>query len=381
VSAGHRDTPAAPFAARPAGRAGPPSRHPPGGLDLAGARRAVDHALRCFVEDKIRDAPHPDTRPLIEHLRRLLEAGGKRIRPTLCVIGWHAAGGTGTPPQLSGLAAAVEMFHAAALIHDDIIDRSATRHGIPSAHHALRAYATAPSGRATAAWFGDSAALVLGDLALSWSDQLLHQAGLDAPQMQAVVPLFGALRTEALTGCYVELLATGHPRHDAETAIGINHLKTAKYTIERPLQLGAALAGATPTLLHAFTAYGLPLGQAFQLRDDILGVFGDPAVTGKSDSSDLRRAKFTSLVVEASAVDPTVADDLAAIRRGPEGSTEALVSSLKARIVAAGAKERVEARIQRLAVEALAEIQAADLGAHGQELLEGAAALIGGRSQ
>jgi geranylgeranyl diphosphate synthase type I len=363
VNAGHRDTPAAPFAARPAGRAGPPSRHPPGDLDLAGARRAVDHTLRCFVEDKIRDAPHPDARPLIEHLRRLLEAGGKRIRPALCVIGWHAAGGTGTPPQLSGLAAAVEMFHAAALIHDDIIDRSATRHGIPSAHHALRAYATAPSGRATATWFGDSAALVLGDLALSWSDQLLHRAGLDATQTQAVVPLFGALRTEALTGCYVELLATGHPRHDAETAIGINHLKTAKYTVERPLQLGAVLGGAGRTVLDTCAAYGLPLGEAFQLRDDVLGVFGDTTSTGKPALDDLREGKPTLLLALALSHATPGQRELLHRFVGDPSLEEEGAATVREILTETGARQEVEHRIEAQRLKAVTALHGQDLPA------------------
>ncbi|MEW9551205.1 polyprenyl synthetase family protein [Nonomuraea sp. NPDC050783] len=268
-------------------------------VDLAGIRRDVEGVLRSFLDEKHRAIPHPRARPLVEHLRGLLDAGGKRLRPVLCVVGWHAAGRTGVSEEILHLAAAVEMFHAAAMIHDDIIDRSATRRGAPSAYHALRAHCPAPAGSETAWWFGVSAALILGDLALSWSDELAYRGQPDMSRLRDAFPPLNALRAEALTGAYVELLATGQYGTDIELAMEINRLKSAKYTVERPLHLGAALGGAEPAVLKACTAYGIPLGEAFQLRDELLGVFGHVPHTGKPALDDLREGKPTVLLTLA----------------------------------------------------------------------------------
>lgn len=233
-------------------------------------------------------------------LSEFVLAPGKRIRPLLCVLGWHAAsGGDGCgdgEDSLWRMAASLEVFHAFALIHDDIIDNSPTRRGRPSAH---RAFAARHRARPDADAFGVHAAILLGDLALACSDALMNSAGLSTRQRQTVLPLLDAMRAEVLLGQHLDLLATGRPTGDVDEAMAIARLKTAKYTIERPLHLGAALAGADRDLLALCSAYALPLGEAFQLRDDLLGVFGDPDLTGKPVLEDLRSGKATVLMALA----------------------------------------------------------------------------------
>ncbi|MFF7802256.1 polyprenyl synthetase family protein [Streptomyces olivaceus] len=347
----------APGSAPASGRAGSPPAGPSADpLDFAEIRRGVEDVLRCFLDERVRDLPHPKARPLVEHLRTLMGSGGKRFRPILCVVGWHAAGGSGTPRELLHLAAAIETFHSAAMIHDDIIDRSATRRGHPSAHHALRAQCTAPPGSDTSTWFGAGAALVLGDLALSWSDQLLYRGRLDIAQLRATHPLLDTLRSEALIGCYIELLATGRHTDDLDTPVEINRLKSAKYTIERPLHLGAVLAGADPAVLDTCTAYGIPLGQAFQLRDDILGVFGDTAATGKPALDDLREGKPTLLL--AIAQSRAAPDQRERLRRlvGDPLLDDAGAATVREILTATGARQEVEDLIESHRLRAVAAL-------------------------
>ncbi|MBT2411048.1 polyprenyl synthetase family protein [Streptomyces sp. ISL-12] len=284
-------------------------------LDLDALRDRIDTVLAQSLRRPPASVPSQRGRAgeLTRALTDFVLAPGKRIRPLLCVLGWHAAGGDGDGEEtLWRTAASLEVFHAFALIHDDLIDGSPTRRGRPSVH---RDFAARHRSRPDADTFGTNAALLLGDLALACSNAFVNTAGLSARQRDTVLPLLDAMRGEVLLGQYMDLMATGRPTEDVEEALTIARLKTAKYTVERPLQLGAALAGADRDLLSLCSAYALPLGEAFQLRDDLLGVFGDPAVTGKPVFEDLRSGK------------PTVLMALATRRATPEqrGTLDALV--------------------------------------------------------
>src|SRR5690606_33181977 len=173
------------------------------------------------------------------------------------------------------------------------------RRGRPTAHRALAAaYITGGGRRSRAEAHGLSAAILLGDLALVWSDELLH-SGLGGEELTRISPLMGTMRTELMHGQYLDLLSTGRLSDDVEAALRVVRYKTAKYTVEWPLRLGGVLAGATPGVLDACSAFAVPLGEAFQLRDDLLGVFGDPAETGKPVGDDIREGKATVLMALA----------------------------------------------------------------------------------
>lgn len=285
---------------------------PVGDLDLDGIQGAVETCLHDFLTGKAREAAEcglPEDPPVV--LRTFL-VGGKRFRPRLCALGWHAAGPQqGTSPPIIRVAAALEVFHAFALIHDDVMDESDLRRGRPTVHRALAdRYRRGRSAR-TAAHVGVSAAILVGDAALIWSEELLHTAGLPPPQLARVAPIVDDMRTEVLHGQYLDLVAASQPRdggrppvdgqsaHDVELALKIARYKAAKYTFERPLHVGAAIADASPPVMEALTSYALPVGEAFQLRDDLLGVFGDPADTGKPATDDLREGKHTALLALA----------------------------------------------------------------------------------
>ncbi len=311
--------------------------------------------------------------PAFEALKSLVLRGGKRLRGVLLAAAFEACGGGDRAPIMPALVG-FELLQAYLLIHDDWMDGDLVRRGGPTVHAALREVFGAAE--------GDAQAILTGDLAQALALEAITACAVPAERVGRAAKAVSVLLRNVTLGQMLDV--RGAVARYPERATALDHVyerKTASYTVTGPLEIGALLAGATDERVARLGAVARPLGILFQLRDDVLGVFGDPAVTGKSDSSDLRQGKFTALVVEASAIDPTVADDLAAVHEAPEDTIEALVASLRARIVAAGARERVEARIERLGAETLAEIEAAGLTPRGRELLEGAAAVIGGRTK
>ncbi|MEU8425578.1 polyprenyl synthetase family protein [Micromonospora sp. NPDC048835] len=260
-------------------------------------RRSVDEALRAFFADKARIAAGSGLADMVEALRDYVLAGGKRLRPLLCLCGWQAAGGTPQHPAAVAVAASLELFHAFALIHDDIVDNAAVRRGHPCLHVTLVGHGRSDD-PARNVRFGLDSAILLGDLAMVWSDEMLHSSGVTPVQMRAVRPILDQMRTELMFGQYHDLLSS-HSPPDVTTALTVASYKSGRYTVQRPLQIGAALAGADESLLAACTAFALPIGEAFQLRDDLLGIFGDPKNTGKSTLDDLREGKGTVLLAIA----------------------------------------------------------------------------------
>ncbi len=324
-------------------------------------RSSVQGTLDEFVAEQaeILAGISADLVPFTDALGALL-AGGKRLRPAFCMWGYLGAGGTDVPTALRA-AAALEMLQACALVHDDVMDDSDTRRGQPAAH---RRFATMHRGEGwlgDAGRFGDGAAILLGDLCLSWSDELLYRSGFDAEALARAKVVYDRTRTELMAGQYLDLLEQSRSEGSADRALLVVRYKSAKYTIERPLHLGAALAGGDEHLLAALSAYGLPLGEAFQLRDDVLGVFGDPAETGKPAGDDLREGKRTLLV--ATAMQRAGAAQAAQLRAGlgDPHLGAAAIESLRQVIVATGALDEVESVITRRTTEAIAALDAAGL--------------------
>jgi len=261
---------------------------------------AVADQLNAFLSEKrtLLASISPDTLVLVDSIKSLA-TGGKRMRALLCYWGWRGAGGGADAPEVVMAGAALELFQAAALIHDDIIDRSDTRRGGPSVH---RAFSTLHTDRGWALddeRFGHAAAILTGDLCLSFSEEQFAAIGASAGSRARAV--FNLMRTEVMAGQYLDILeevsGPGKPHNTAVSrASAIIRYKSAKYSSEHPLVLGGALAGGSDELLDGYSAFALPLGEAFQLRDDVLGVFGDPAQTGKPAGDDLREGKRTVLV-------------------------------------------------------------------------------------
>lgn len=298
-----------------------------------------------------------DTAPLLEALEVLL-AGGKRLRPAFCYWGFRAAGGdAGLEDTAMTCAASLEFLQACALIHDDVMDGSDTRRGQPAAHrrfahlHRGAGYLGDPEA------FGVGAAILLGDLCLSWADDLLYRSGMPADALARAKDVYDTMRTELMAGQYLDLLEQARGGGSVDRALTVTRYKTAKYTIERPLHMGARLAGADDALCDALSAYALPLGSAFQLRDDVMGVFGDPAETGKPAGDDLREGKRTVLVALATeSATPAEAETLRALLGDPRLDA-AGIEQLRAIITGTGALARTEAMIEEMLAEALSALE------------------------
>ncbi len=259
----------------------------------------VTTILDTFIDAKQRQlAPiGPELDQLVDAARRAVH-GGKRLRPAFAYWGWRAAGGGVRDAEaLLTAAAAIELVHASALAHDDVMDDSETRRGQLAAHRGFsERLQDAAVDRVDAERFGRSAAILLGDLLLSWSDEMLGSSGFKPATIVRARVYFDKLRSEVVAGQFLDVLAQTKDTSSASDALRVVRYKSAKYTVERPLQFGAALAKADPALLAALSSYGVPLGEAFQLRDDVLGVFGEPRVTGKPSGDDIREGKRTLLV-------------------------------------------------------------------------------------
>ncbi len=244
----------------------------------------------------------PDLEPFVDVLTAFVLDGGKRLRPAFCYWGCRAAGlddGSLSDDAVVRAAAALELVQACALVHDDVLDRSDTRRGGPSVHRRFATAHRASGWSGDGETFGQAAAILLGDLALVWADAMLADSGLPSAALLRGLPVWNAMRVEVMCGQYLDVAEQARGGGSVERALRVARFKAAKYTVERPLQLGAAIAGADAALLGGLSAYGVPLGEAFQLRDDLLGVFGDPEVTGKPAGDDLREGKRTVLVAYA----------------------------------------------------------------------------------
>lgn len=276
----------------------------------------VQHRLDSFLSQKSSELTKlgPDASQLLDAAKSFL-AGGKRFRAQALSLGFQAVKPLYFAQPLSddagrvvSAAAALEVFHAAALIHDDVIDRSATRRGNPTVHSAFANSHRAQSWRGSARHYGISVAILLGDLLQSWADELMQEAINYTPAAagRRVREFFNRMRTEVACGQFFDVLEEQYPQfsdtaEQFERATRVLLYKSAKYSVEEPLLIGAALAGASTELEKTLSAYGVPVGVAFQLRDDILGVFGDAEISGKPSGDDLIEGKRTVLVTLARA--------------------------------------------------------------------------------
>jgi geranylgeranyl diphosphate synthase type I len=349
-------------------------------LDVEDLRARVHKQLDAFLASQVPvlDDVSPDLAPLAEALVDLLR-GGKRLRPAFCYWGWRGAGG---PDREEAVVAAtsLELLQACALVHDDVMDGSDTRRGLPAVHRRFASLHRGNQWFGSPEGFGVGAAILLGDLCLSWADELLYRSGLPDDALSRGKPVYDVMRTELMAGQYLDLLEQARGGGSQERALRVVRYKSAKYTIERPLHLGAALAGGNDAVRAACSAYGLPLGEAFQLRDDVLGVFGDPAETGKPAGDDLREGKRTVLVA-AALVDASPAQaSLLRARLGDPALDAEGVARLREVIVDTGALAQVESLITARTEEALTALEDPAIDEAARDVLRGLAIAATSRS-
>lgn len=334
----------------------------------------------------------PELSPFLDFSREFLSAG-KRFRAQFCFRGWQAvsagrhASGHSSLDTVVSACGALELFHAAALVHDDIIDNSDTRRGAPSAHVSFADLHRRGRWEGDPTTFGTGAATLLGDLLLGWSDEMLDD-GLylmdDRRAARAARTEFNRMRTEVTAGQYLDILEERAWRDAAEDehrnrAERVLIFKSAKYSIESPLALGALLGGANEQQLASLRSYGLPLGIAFQLRDDLLGVYGDPAVTGKPSGDDLREGKRTILIaLTREALQPGARTILDEMLGDPELDDDQ-IGLLQATIRDSGAVDKVEKLIQDHVARALTALGEAPINDDARAHLRGLAVAVARR--
>ena len=351
------------------------------GQQLSRIRHETGLALEQFLDRQrvVLGGIGPELLPWLDAIGGLLQ-GGKRLRAAFCYWGWRAANGPDGPP-IYAAAAALELLHASALVHDDLIDESDTRRGRPSVHRQFASRHAERGWRGPAAAFGAGTAILIGDILLGWTDELLADSGLEPQALHRGRPVLDAMRTELIGGQYLDLLGQAGGDGSVAEALRVIRYKTASYTVARPLQLGAALAGRTdPPMTAACRGYGVPLGVAFQLRDDVLGAFGDPARTGKPSGDDLRDGKRTVLVAIARERATPAQRRVLDTRLGDPGLDETGVAEVRAVITSTGALAECELMIDSDVAEALRALEDAPIPGQAREALAELAVVATARS-
>ncbi len=339
-------------------------------MDRAELRTRVEVALAAFLGRQRERLARIDAAlaPVAASIDSLVLGDGKRMRPAFAYWGYRGAGGADRDDIVTALAS-LELVQASALIHDDVMDASDTRRGRPAVHRLFEAHHRQGGWHGVASRFGENAAILAGDLCLVWSDEMLHSAGVDPTSLARARPIFDEMRTEVMVGQYLDVLASVTDDTSIERASKIATFKSAKYTVERPLLIGAALADAGPDIESIYSTYGLALGEAFQLRDDVLGVFGDPGETGKPAGDDIREGKHTYLVATAFALaEPAEADAMRSDLGNPALDDDG-VDRFRAIITSSGALRRTEHRIADLTDTALTALTKIPLANGADEVL------------
>jgi len=345
----------------------------PGGdaATLAGLRQRFDRALAGFLKQRSGDLCADDLTAAFHLIRRFVLADGKRLRPSFCYWGARCGRDPDDEDALIRAAASLELFHSFALIHDDIMDASELRRGEPTLHRSLAR--TIPEQHHHRDRLGVSLAILAGDLLAMWSEQMFTESGVDADRLVRARSWLARMRNEVVVGQYLDLTIGAGSVAAAERVI---MLKTARYTVTRPLQVGGALAGLPDALLLEFERFGDPLGTAFQLRDDLLGVFGHPARTGKPVIDDLREGRPTVLIeIARRRAGPRQREEIDRAYGDPQLSEET-AEKLRRLIAATGAVHEVEMLIEQRRREALGVLARMAVAAPARRALEHLASAV-----
>ena len=349
-------------------------------LDELNLRNRIQENLVDFISTHraLMAGISEDSLFLVDSLAGLVD-GGKRLRPAFAYWGYRATGAPDTDAVVSACSS-LEFLQACALIHDDVMDGSDTRRGKPSVHKQFEAEHLSKNWSGSAIGYGSGSAILVGDLALSWADEMLYASGLDSKAVARAKQEYDIMRTELMAGQYLDLLE--QVRHDItpERASKVIRFKSAKYTIERPLLMGAAIADADAEVKQSLSDYGLALGEAFQLRDDVLGVFGNSETTGKPSGDDLREGKQTLLIAHARKLgNPENVSELNENLGKPDLTVEQ-ISSLQKILQECGALELVETRISEQTQHALNVLQDAKITEDSKQALNSLAIMATKRS-
>lgn len=333
----------------------------------ASVRNAVSEAVTRFVAEHGADQLGKTGVEITGDVLRGFLTGGKCLRSTFMYLGWLS--GQDEDAAALRAAASLELLHAFALLQDDVMDGATLRRGRPAAHVAFARWHRERGLTGSSDRFGESAAVLLGDLCLVWAEQMWRESGVATAALSRAWPRYDAMRSELAVGQFADLVndAAGFPTLDQ--VLDVSRRKSGNYTVRRPLEIGAALAGCCPAVLAALGVYGKAIGEAFQMRDDLLGVFGSESVTGKPAGVDLFERKATSVVVSAyHLADAPLRRELAALMRAPHvGETD--IDRWRDLIAATGAVRWIEQMIDQRVCRALEGIRTPEISGHVQKAL------------
>lgn len=308
-----------------------------------GLRRSASDAVAEFVSSKCTPELAGTGVDIAAEVMSQFITGGKCLRSTFMYLGWLC--GADDDDAAVRAAASLELLHAFALLHDDVMDESDLRRGAPSAHLRFAGWHRDRALPGSAGRFGESAAILLGDLCLVWAEQMLRDSGVNAVALQRVWPRYDAMRTELAVGQFADLCNVAPPLPTVETVLDVARRKSGNYTVRRPLEIGADMSGCDERSLWLLGRYGTAVGEAFQLRDDLLGAFGSPTVTGKPCGADFYEHKVTSVVAAAHQLaDPSTRRQLLELMTADDVD-EADLARWRALITATGASDRIESMI------------------------------------
>ncbi len=332
---------------------------PAAGHVLQSVADRVDAVLESFLSGRAAELADLDEAlvPVADAVGALVGAGGKRLRPAFVWWGYQAATGEADPEVLKP-AGAAELLHTFALIHDDIMDRSVTRRGLPAVHTALSAHHREVGLEGDPDWFGVGGGILAGDMVFVWADMLFEAAAMDLAAMARARTVFADLRCEVMAGQYLDLRLSGLPHASDADSLRVSLLKSGRYTVTRPLQMGAALGGDDPALNTVLERFGDDIGVAFQLRDDVLGLMGDPDETGKGALEDVREGKRTLLMLRARDLADEAQGKVLADVVGDPLATAADVEAVREIVTDTGALADVERRIAAMRADAEQAIDA-----------------------
>lgn len=324
-------------------------------------REQIEPRLATWLEARVGEARGrgEDVGIVADAVRQLALRGGKRLRAVLLAAGYEACGGEGGSERVVPLGVALEVFQTYLLVHDDLMDGDDVRRGGPSLPALMRS--SFPGGQA------EAMSVLAGDLAAAWAQRAAFETDLEPARVVLAARELALVHEHVVEG---QILDVGGAPRDAREVEAMHALKTASYSVRGPVVMGARLAGARDAQVAALVGFADPLGVAFQLRDDVLGTFGDAREMGKPAGNDLRGGKRTALVVDALR-DAQASEALGRVL-GRSDASDADVRAAVTRIEACGARARIEGRIAELAAQSREALGRAQLAPAGQSLLEGA---------
>ncbi|MFM8404929.1 MAG: polyprenyl synthetase family protein [Actinomycetota bacterium] len=338
--------------------------------ELSELRASINSVLDDFTKARSRALTDigSELQPVASAMSEFITDGGKRFRPIFAYLGYL---GTGAAPrhEIVRACTALELVHVCALIHDDVMDGSDTRRNKPAIHKLFQSLHDDQSYEGNSERFGLASAILLGDLALVWADRLLVESGISREEFISAQEVFSDMRDELMAGQYLDVLEGALATTSVERSLKVARFKSGKYSIERPLHFGAALAGK-PDFNEVYSRFGLPLGEAFQLRDDLLGVFGDPKITGKPAGDDIREGKRTVLIaITMENADQSQRNTMTSAL-GNSQLSEDDVAQVQEIIVKTGARDDVEKLITDLTQESISALRQSPIDEKIRSVLE-----------